>query len=98
MRNMYCGRAFIRFASIAKRNMATQTEQNKASPLLKLIQEYKKTVKAKGPVLDWPDAFLIKLRDRYRDAARKYRGKWSIEFYETLQDINKESLKRGQED
>ncbi len=75
--------------------MPTQEDQAIAKPLLKLIEEYKKTIKAKGPVLEWPDAFLERVRLKYRDAARRYRGNWSIEFYETLQSINKESIKRG---
>ncbi len=75
--------------------MPTQEDQAIAKPLLKLIEEYKKTIKAKGPVLEWPDAFLERVRLKYRDAARKHRGTWSIEFYETLQSINKESIKRG---
>ena len=75
--------------------MPTQEDQAIAKPLLKLIEEYKKTIKAKGPVLEWPDAFLERVRLKYRDAARRYRGNWSIEFCETLQSINKESIKRG---
>ncbi len=75
--------------------MATQEDQEIARPLIKLIDEYKKTIKAKGPVLEWSDSFLERVRDKYRDAARRYRGEWSIEFYETLQNINKESIKRG---
>jgi len=75
--------------------MVSQAEQATAKPLLKLIDEYKLAIRAKGPVLEWPDSFLAKVREKYRDAARKHRGSWSIEFYETLQDINKESIKRG---
>ncbi len=77
------------------RQMATQTQANTAKVLSKLLDEYKQSLKAKGPVLEWSDAFLEKFQTKYRNAARKYRGSWSIEFYEALQDINKESLKRS---
>jgi len=75
--------------------MATD-EPKVAKALIKLVDGFKKTVKTKGPVEDWTDKFLLSTRDRYRKAARKHREQWSIEFYETLQTINKESLKRGQ--
>ncbi len=75
--------------------MVTQEDLSSAKPLIKLIDEYKKTIRSKGPILEWPDPFLERVRDKYRDAARRYRGCWSIEFYETLQNINKESIKRG---
>ena len=54
-------------------------------------------LEAKGHPSEWTDAFLLKTRDKFRLAARKHRGEWSIEFYESLQEINRESLKRKQE-
>jgi hypothetical protein len=62
--------------------------------LTKLVDEYKKTIKTKGDLKEWSDAFLLKFRDKWRVAARKTRGHWTFDFYETLQNINKESIKR----
>lgn len=67
-----------------------------AKPLLKLVESFEKLSKSKGPVEEWTDKFLLSTRDRFRKAARKHRGGWNIDFYEALQTINKESLKRGQ--
>jgi hypothetical protein len=79
-------------------NMVIMPTSNQETPkeLLKLIETYQTYLKSKGTVPDWADSFLLKTRDRFRLAARKHRGQWSVEFYETLQEINKESIKRGQ--
>lgn len=71
---------------------ATLSKERKQ--LDKLVADYKKAIKAKGDIKDWTDAFLLKFRDKWRVAARKTRGNWSFDFYETLQLINKESIKR----
>lgn len=60
----------------------------------KAVDDYKKTAKTKGKIKDWTDAFLLKYRDKMRLAARKTRGFWSFDFYEALQNVNKESIKR----
>lgn len=65
-----------------------------ADPFKKLIDAYKKERKAKGKIRDWTDASIMKLRDRFRKLARKKRGDWTIAFYDTMQDLNKESAKR----
>lgn len=71
---------------------ATLTREEKL--LTKLVDEYKKAIKAKGDIKEWNDPFLLKFRDKWRVAARQTRGNWSFDFYENLQLINKESIKR----
>ena len=70
----------------------TLTKEEKQ--LDKLVQDYKKAIKTKGDIKDWTDAYLLKFRDKWRIAARKTRGSWTFDFYEILQLINKESIKR----
>tara|TARA_B100001989_G_C24344083_1_gene366431 strand:+ start:178 stop:420 length:243 start_codon:yes stop_codon:yes gene_type:complete len=60
----------------------------------KAMDDYKKTSKSKGKIKDWTDVFLLKYRDKMRTVARKTRGFWSFAFYEMLQNLNKESIKR----
>lgn len=62
--------------------------------ITKSMDDYKKTSKTKGKIKDWTDAFLLKYRDKTRLIARKTRGFWSFDFYEMLQNLNKESIKR----
>lgn len=62
--------------------------------LAKLVKDYKASLKAKGSIEEWGDKFLLTLRDRFRVLSRKTRGQWSFEFYEALQELNKESIKR----
>ena len=69
-----------------------QTKEEKQ--IAKAMDDYKKTAKAKGKIKDWTDAFLLKYRDKMRLVARKTRGFWSFAFYEALQNVNKESIKR----
>ena len=59
-----------------------------------MIMECKKAVKVKGKIRDWTDTFLLKFRDKVRLVSRKTRGVWSFAFYEMLQNLNKESIKR----
>jgi hypothetical protein len=77
--------------SVSFRNISTVSKQ-----LIKLLEVYKKLAKEKGSLKQWSDPLVLKIRNQFRQAAKKHRGEWSIEFYETLQAINKESLKRGQ--
>ena len=74
--------------------MAT-TDIPESKELKKLINSFQEYIEKKGPVKEWTDAYLLKVRDRYRKAAAKNRGKWCFEFYECLQGLNKESIKRG---
>ena len=60
----------------------------------KTIKLYKGSKKRFGDFSKWNDKQVISIRDKMRKIARKNRGKWSLEFYESLQFINKESLKR----
>lgn len=55
---------------------------------------YKDSKKKIGDLSKWSDKQVLGVRDKMRKIARKSRGKWTLEFYETLQIINKESLKR----
>jgi len=71
---------------------ATLTKEEKQ--LTKLVDGYKKAIKTKGDIKAWGDPFLLKTRDQWRLAARKTRGSWTFDFYEVLQLINKESIKR----
>ena len=72
--------------------MATLTKEEKQ--LTKLVDAYNKSVKSKGDIEEWTDKFLLSTRDKLRVAARKTRGFWTFDFYEVLQLINKESIKR----
>lgn len=60
----------------------------------KSISLFKDSKKKFGDLSKWSDKQVIGIRDKMRLGARKNRGKWTLEFYETLQLINKESLKR----
>lgn len=71
---------------------AASTKEEKM--VAKAMDDFKKTSKTKGKIKDWTDAFLLKFRDKMRLAARKTRGYWSFAFYEALQNLNKESIKR----
>ena len=60
----------------------------------KAIKLYKSSKRKFGDFSKWADKGVLKVRDKMRKIARKNRGKWTLEFYESLQLINKESLKR----
>jgi len=60
----------------------------------KSISLFKDSKKKMGDLSKWSDKQLLSTRDKMRLGARKNRGKWTLEFYETLQVVNKESLKR----
>ena len=60
----------------------------------KTIKLYKGNKKKLGDFSKWSDKQVVSTRDKMRKIARENRGKWSLEFYESLQVINKESLKR----
>ena len=60
----------------------------------KAIKLYKSSKKKIGDFGKWTDKQVLGIRDKMRKLARKNRGKWTLELYESLQLINKESLKR----
>lgn len=60
----------------------------------KAIKLYKDSKKKIGDFTKWSDKQVLAIRDKMRKVSRKNRGKWTLEFYESLQLINKESLKR----
>jgi len=74
------------------------TEQACSAKDLKLMAQlvggFKNTLKSKGPLEEWTDSVLKNLRDKFRLLARKTRGNWTFDFYESLQALNKESIKR----
>ena len=55
---------------------------------------YKDSKKKNGNLSKWTDKQVQGVRDKMRKIARKSRGKWTLEFYESLQFINKESIRR----
>lgn len=60
----------------------------------KAINLYKGSKKKIGDFSKWTDKQVLGVRDKMRKISRKNRGRWTLEFYESLQLINKESLKR----
>lgn len=58
------------------------------------VDEFKKAIKVKGSLQAWQDSYLKKFRDKMRSVAKSTRGAWSLDFYEALQNLNKESIKR----
>lgn len=60
----------------------------------KAIKLYKEGKKKLGDFGKWSDKQVLSIRDKMRKIARKNRTRWTLEFYESLQLINKESLKR----
>ena len=65
-----------------------------ADAVKKAIKLYKGSKKKFGDFSKWSDKNILSIRDKIRKIARKNRGKWTLELYESLQLINKESLKR----
>ena len=74
--------------------MPKEENLSMSDALKKGIKLYKSSKKKFGDFPKWSDKQVISIRDKMRKTARKNRGKWSLEFYESLQLINKESLKR----
>lgn len=72
--------------------MSTETKSN--PNIIKLVTEFRSLTKSKGSLTEWSDTLLVKTRDKFRSLSRKTRGKWTLEFYEIIQKINKESFKR----
>lgn len=72
--------------------MPTETKSN--PNIIKVVSEFKNLTKSKGSLTEWSDSQLVKTRDKFRTLSRKTRGKWTLEFYEIIQKINKESFKR----
>ena len=65
-----------------------------ADAIKRAIKLYKGGKKKFGDLLKWSDKNILGVRNKMRKIARKNRGKWTLELYESLQLINKESLKR----
>ena len=65
-----------------------------ADEIKKAIILYKKSKKKFGDLSKWTDTNVVGVRNKMRKIAKKNRGKWTLELYESLQLINKESLKR----
>lgn len=65
-----------------------------ADAVKKAIKLYKGSKKKYGDFSKWSDKQVLGIRDKMRKMARKNRGKWTLDLYESLQLINKESLKR----
>lgn len=65
-----------------------------ADVINKAIKLYKTSKKKLGDFAKWSDKQVLSVRDKMRKMARKNRGKWTLELYESMQLINKESLKR----
>ena len=65
-----------------------------ADAIKNAIKLYKSSKKKHGDFSKWSDKSILGIRDKIRKLARKNRGKWTLELYESLQLINKESLKR----
>ena len=65
-----------------------------ADAVKKAIKLYKASKKKLGDFSKWSDKHVLSTRDKMRKIARKNRGRWTLELYESLQLINKESLKR----
>lgn len=58
------------------------------------IDFFKHIKKTRGEIPKWSDKLLLFTRDKMRRVGRTNRGSWTIEYYETLQKVNKESQKR----
>lgn len=65
-----------------------------SDPSKKAVKLYKESKKKYGDFVKWSDKQVLATRDKMREIARKNRGKWTLDLYESLQQINKESLKR----
>lgn len=65
-----------------------------ASKFKTALESFYKQKKAKKQLNSWTDSVLLRIRDKLRRFARKNRGEWTLEFYEVLQEINKEAAKR----
>lgn len=65
-----------------------------ADAVKKAVKLYKDSKKKSGDFSKWSDKQVVQIRDKMRKMARKNRGKWTLELYESLQLINKETLKR----
>lgn len=75
-------------------NLYKERGKQMSDAVKKAIQLYKTSKKKIGDFKKWSDKQVTMVRDKMRKIARKNRGKWTLEFYESLQLINKESLKR----
>ncbi len=76
------------------RGIVSEPLTKEEKQLNKLVESYVAFIDKKGIVEEWTDAAILRMRDRFRLAARKTRGCWTFDFYEALQILNKESIKR----
>lgn len=58
------------------------------------IDFLKRVKKTRGEIPKWSDKLLLFTRDKMRRVGRVNRGKWTLDFYEKLQEVNKESQRR----
>lgn len=58
------------------------------------IDFLKQVKKTRGEIPKWSDKLLLFTRDKMRRVGRTNRGKWTLDFYEKLQEVNKESQRR----
>lgn len=58
------------------------------------INFFRHLQKTRGEIIKWSDKLLIFTRDKMRRVGRVNRRKWTLDFYEKLQEVNKESQKR----
>jgi len=58
------------------------------------IDFFKQVKKKRGEVFKWSNKLLLYVRDKMRRVGRANRDKWTLDFYEKLQGINKESQRR----
>ena len=58
------------------------------------VDFFKQVKKTRGEIPKWSDKLLLFTRDKMRRIGRSNRGKWTIDFYEKLQIVNKESQRR----
>ena len=65
-----------------------------ADAVKRAIKLYKDGKRKFGDFSKWSDKQVLSIRDKMRKLARKNRGKWTLDLYESLQLVNKESLKR----
>lgn len=65
-----------------------------SSAIKNSIDFFRRVKKTRGEVHKWSNNLVLHIRDKMRRIGRSNRGKWTIDFYEALQIVNKESQKR----
>lgn len=65
-----------------------------SSDIKNSIDFLKHIKKTRGEIPKWSNKLLLFTRDKMRRVGRANRGKWTLDFYEKLQGVNKESQRR----